>query len=283
MPLVDLFHREPAALLHQVNEAKVSRAENDDLLIGYVVLGTLWLFPRGLGKRVPDHRVLFVASGEVAHAVPCQAASDEIVEAVAVPLLERRALGLTMVGEDDDFVGPRRIAACTFDPGELLVELAQSLERVRPLEPRMVRDLVVARKRRVDRRPSLHEIGEHTEDDQVADDHAHRPAHERIDATSMPPRTHVATDRATSCNPLENDLPQEQNECAGHVLPVREERPVARVRPLFGFDAADGEDHVLGLTRQEVPAARTPVSKKPVPRVTTLDLGCNPQVSSRSS
>ena len=97
MPLVDLFHRQPAALLHQVDETKVSGTENDDLLIGYVVLGKLWLFPRGLGKRVPDHRVLFVASGEVGHAVPCQAASDEIVEAVPVPLLERRALGLTVV------------------------------------------------------------------------------------------------------------------------------------------------------------------------------------------
>ena len=79
-------------------------------------------------------------------------ALDELVEPVAVSLLERRALRLAVVGEHDDLVRARREPAGVLDPAELLVELAQRLERVGALEPGVVRDLVVARERRVDRR-----------------------------------------------------------------------------------------------------------------------------------
>ena len=34
MPLVDLFHREPTALLHQVDESEIAGAEHDDVAIG---------------------------------------------------------------------------------------------------------------------------------------------------------------------------------------------------------------------------------------------------------
>ena len=47
------------------------------------------------------------------------------VEAVAVALLERGALGLAVVGEDDDLVGPGRVAPRPCDAAELLVQLAQ--------------------------------------------------------------------------------------------------------------------------------------------------------------
>jgi hypothetical protein len=50
-----------------------------------------------------------------------QAAIDELVEAVAVALLEGRALRLAMVGEDDDLVRPRRLSPRPLDPAELLV------------------------------------------------------------------------------------------------------------------------------------------------------------------
>ena len=43
MALVDLFERQPAALLHQVDEAEVAGAEHDDVAIGDVVLGLLLL------------------------------------------------------------------------------------------------------------------------------------------------------------------------------------------------------------------------------------------------
>ena len=50
-------------------------------------------------------------------------------------LLERRALSLAVVGEHDDLVRARRVAAGALDAAELLVELAQGLERVRALRP----------------------------------------------------------------------------------------------------------------------------------------------------
>ena len=61
--------------------------------------------------------------------------ADEVLERVAVPLLERRALGLAVVGEDDDVVRTRRVAEGAHDAAELLIELAQRLEGVRALEP----------------------------------------------------------------------------------------------------------------------------------------------------
>ena len=112
-------------------------------------------------------------------------ALDELVEPVAVPLLERRSLRLPVVGEHDDLVGARRVAARAVDAAELLVELAQRLEGVRALEPRVVRDLVVARERRVDGRAAAHHVREDAVDDQVADDHAHRAAQERVDAAAV--------------------------------------------------------------------------------------------------
>ena len=78
-------------------------------------------------------------------------ALDELVEAVAVALLEGRSLRLPVVGEDDDLVRPRGVAAGALDVAEVVVELAQRLEGVGALEARVVRDLVVAREGRVDR------------------------------------------------------------------------------------------------------------------------------------
>src|SRR5213079_2094444 len=128
---------------------------------------------------------------------------DELVEAVAVALLERRTLRLAVIGEDDDLVGPRRVWARAVDARELLVELAQRLERVGALEARMVRDLVVARERRVHRGTPHHHVREDGVDDQVADEDAHRGTHEGIEAAAVAARTDVAALRAPGRRPLE--------------------------------------------------------------------------------
>ena len=122
-------------------------------------------------------------------------ALDQVGEAVPVALLEGRALRLAVVGEDDDLVRPRRVAAGQLDVREVVVELAQGLERVGALEPRVVRHLVVARERRVDGRPPAHHVGEDARDDQVAHEDAERPPHQRVDAAAMAARKHVAPDR----------------------------------------------------------------------------------------
>ena len=123
-------------------------------------------------------------------------ALDQLVEAVAVALLEGRALRLPVVGEDDDLVRPRRVAARALDLREVVVELAQRLERVGALEAGVVRHLVVARERRVDGGPPAHHVGEHAGHDQVAHEDAERRPHQRVDAAAVAARPHVAADRA---------------------------------------------------------------------------------------
>ena len=80
---------------------------------------------------------------------------DEVGQrAVVVPLLERRALRLAVVGEHDDVVRPGRIVCSSREPTRGAVDLCQLLERLRPFDAAMVGDLVVAEEHRVDHRPS---------------------------------------------------------------------------------------------------------------------------------
>ena len=82
----------------------------------------------------------------------------------------------------------------------------------------------------------------------------------------MPPRCplglHVATDRPERRSPLEDHLPAEQDERSRDVEPVGEERAIAGVRLLLGLHAADGEDDLLGLAREQVAAARAAVDEQ---------------------
>ena len=104
-----------------------------------------------------------------------------------------------MIGEHDDLVGPRGVAAGALDAAELLVELAERLERVGPLEP-VVGHLVVAREGGVDRRPATHHVREDPVHDRVADDHAERAAQERV-AAAVAARLDVAALRARGGRP----------------------------------------------------------------------------------
>ena len=177
-----------------------------------------------------------------------------------------------MIGEDDDDVRPRGVAARPVDSSELLVELAERLERVGALEPRVVRDLVVAREGRVDRGPPFHHVLEHAVDDQVANEDAERRAHERVVPTAMAAWAHIATLRSARRCDLEDHLPEEEDEQAGHVEAVGEEAPVAGIRLLLRLQPADRQDHVVRLSRQEIAAARAPVDEQPVAGVAALDL-----------
>ncbi len=274
MPRRELLDRHPSLLLHQVDETEVAGTEHDDVAAGDVVLLRLRLPPRRLGRSVTDHRLLLVAANERADAAIREVPLDELVEAVAVPLLEGRPLRLSVVGEDDERVRPCGVAAGAFDAGELLVELPQRLERVLSLEPRMVRDLVVARERRVDRGPPLHHVGEDAIDDQVAGEHAHRRPQEGIDAAPVPPRPDVASPLSRGRAPLQEHLPAEEDERPRDVEPVGEKGAVARVGPALRLHPADGEDHVVGAAGEEVPAACAAVREEARSDVVPpLDLG----------
>ena len=143
-------------------------------------------------------------------------ALDQLVEAVAVALLEGRALRLAVVGEHDELVGPGREPAGPGDAAELLVELAQGLQRVGALEPGVVRDLVVAREGRVDGGTAAHHVGQHAVDDQVADDHAQRGAQERVEAAAVPAGDDVAAPLARS-PPMHSSITSQPNRTSSRV------------------------------------------------------------------
>ena len=89
----------------------------------------------------------------------------------------------------------------------------------------------------------------------------------------MTPRPHVAANRPERGCPLEDDLPEEEDEHPRDVEAVREERPVARVGTLLGLDPAHGEDHRVRLAGEEVASARPTGEQQPlVGRVTALEL-----------
>ena len=71
--------------------------------------------------------------------------------------------------------------------------------------------------------------------------------------------------RAPRRRPLEHDLPAEQHERSRDVEAVGEERAVAGIGPLLRAHPADGEDHLVGLAREQVAAARAAVDEQPDP------------------
>ena len=136
-----------------------------------------------------------------------------------------------------------------------------------------MRDLVVARERRVDGGTALHHVAEHAADDHVANDDAESRAQERILAAAVAARSDVAPPLPRSGGQLEHDLPREQHEGARDVVAVGEERAVARVGALLGVHPAHRQDHVVGLPGQKVAAARAAVGEQADPgRAPALDL-----------
>ena len=145
-------------------------------------------------------------------------------------------------------------------------------------------DLVIACERRIHGRAPAHHVGQHAIDDQVADEHAHRAAQERIDAAAVSARPHVAALLTRGRDPLEQDLPEVQHEHPGDVEAVGEERLRARVCLLLGADPAHGEHRVLGLAGEQVAAAGAAVCEQAdAGRMTPLDLGAVLRVESRPS
>ena len=130
----------------------------------------------------------------------------------------------------------------------------QRLERVGPLEARVVSDLVVARERRVHGRAALHHVRQDAVDDQSRTT-THIAPEERVVAAPVPSRT-TSRRLARAAARLEDDLPDEQDERACDVVAVGEESAVAGVRRLLRRDPAHREDDLVRLAGEQVAAAR---------------------------
>ena len=211
MAFLQLLERQPPVLLHQVDEPEVARAEDDDALSADVVLGALLLLrsPGGLPEGVADHVVLLVAAGHLRDLARRQRALDEVVEAVAVALLESGALRLAVVGEDDDLVRPARSGGrgrCA-RTGRRACGVPRACPAARgPSGARPRRSWRRSRRSR----GALHHVREDAVHDQVADDDAHRGAHERIEAAAVSARLHVAPALPRRGGDLEDHLPEER-------------------------------------------------------------------------
>ncbi len=85
----------------------------------------------------------------------------------------------------------------------------------------------------------------------------------------LPPRCprgpDIAADAAHGRGPLQADLVQEQHERARDVEAVGEEGPVPGVGLLLRGQAADGEDDLVGVAREQVAAAAAAVGEEPAP------------------
>ena len=129
----------------------------------------------------------------------------------------------------------------------------------------MVRDLVVAGEGGVDGGAAAHHVGEDAGDDQVADKDAERATHQRVDPAAVATRLHVTANRTKRGRPFQDHLPAEQHQGAGGVVAVCEEGAVAGVRLLLRVHPADGEDHLVRLTGEEVAAAGATVDEQTDP------------------
>src|SRR5262245_37635673 len=90
MPRLDLLERQPAALFHQVDKTEVSGTENDHLSVRDVVLRALLLLPSRLRRRVSNGCALLVAACDSSDPPTRERPLDQLVEPVAVALLEGR-------------------------------------------------------------------------------------------------------------------------------------------------------------------------------------------------
>src|SRR2546421_7538291 len=104
MARLDLFQSQSSALLHQVHEAKIPgrdphrlSAPNPGRRASFGVRST-----GGLLDSMSDHRVVLVSSRKRRGGACRERATHEVGKAVAVSLPERRALCLSVIGEDDE-------------------------------------------------------------------------------------------------------------------------------------------------------------------------------------
>ncbi len=182
---------------------------------------------------------------------------------MAVALLEGRALGLAVVGEHDDLVGPRGVLPGARDAPELLVELAQDLHGVRALETRVVGHLVVAGEAGVDRGHAHHHVADDAVHGEVAHEDGETRAHERVAERAVAARVHVAASLPGRAGQLQRHLVEEEHEGPRDVVAVGEVGAVPGVGLLLGLHPADGEDDLGGVARQQIAAAGAAAGQQP--------------------
>ena len=174
-------------------------------------------------------------------------ALDQVVERVAVALLEGRAHALAVVGEHDEVVGARRQRRARSRRPKMLVERAQHLQGVRPVEPGMVSDLVVGWRRWRRQRARPRNMSEITHEDDRLPDITAWPARMKAYLRGRGDRAVARRGASPGRGPLADDLADEEGQGPREGVAVREEGDGSRgVRRCFGVDPAVRADALVG-------------------------------------
>ncbi len=179
-----------------------------------------------------------------------------------------------MVGEHDEPVGPRRVGGRRRDAGDLAVHLAQHRQRVGPLDPGMVSDLVIGEEGRVDGRPPGQHVADDGRDLQV-ELHDRRPgAGEGVAARAVDARLHVVAPLPQRRVALPGDLGQGEDEGARRRVGTREVgRVVAADRPPPVQHGAHRQHRMDRVAGEDVGAAGSVgVQQAAAVRVAALEL-----------
>ena len=123
-------------------------------------------------------------------------------------------------------------------------------------------DLVVAGEGRVDGGDAAEHVLQHREDDEVADEHAHPRAQQRIGPATMAAGPYVPPLLALRGYELQDDLPEPEREDTGDVRAVGEERAVAGIGLLLLRDPAGREERGVGVAGEQIAAAGAAVGEQ---------------------
>ena len=196
---------------------------------------------------------------------PLEQRCDEVAEGEAVALQEGGALGLAVVGEHHHVVGPGGLAEGPLQPGQLLVEPPQRLQRVVRGDPGVVGHLVVPHEVDIGGRHAAVDVAQQGVDGEVAQDHGRDRSEKGIDAPAVLARLDVAPAGPPCRRQLAPDVGEAQDEKSRNGVGVTEEirQPVpARARPVG--DRAEREHRVAAVAGEDVGARHPTVDEQPV-------------------
>ncbi len=202
--------------------------------------------------------------------------AHEFLEGLSPALPEGWALGLSVIGEDDEGVGPGRVFGRHLDASELSIHTPQDPQGVVALGSGVMRHLVVGQQVRVDDRPSGIDVADHRLDLQIALHHAGPGAHQRIDEPAVDPGHEVTAPILSRIPELGRDLQDREQDSADQVVGVGEVRVVgfaylAGTIPLK--NRAHGQGALRGVTGQHVGSAGAVEGQQPAPvGMAALDL-----------
>ena len=264
VPLVDLLARHPPISDGEIDESEVARGQDGGSGLGLMQFSIVVAGRSEPGRRLGAPGLGVVVDVDVA--VRATQSRDELGERLAVPVLERRPLRLSVIGQHDDPIRPGRPSDRPLEPGDLAIDVAQHPQGVLAKRSGMVRHLVVAEEVDVDRVAALRHVVQHPFDAHVAADDRGEGPQQRIRPVPAHARLHAALDLVACGPPLANDLDDGRVERAHRIGRSREVLAVARPEPalLPPSRHAHRQHGALGIAGVEVAVARAVVGEQPI-------------------